>query len=183
MTAKADGSIRSCAPERDERKWSTSVATRCTQGSTGKLAYVKLEGHPSRQDGRRRTRDNQGSPTCARGGSQRNTRRTRPELHASTLPLEALKVVLSEIATGKCGGKVVALVDLRRACAPARRRVIVELPPEDYQAGVEHMCGLLQYSLYGTRDAAQNWEEELTSTPSDLKLTRVGRIVFRAHQG
>ena len=34
------------------------------------------------------------------------------------------------------------------------------------------MCGLLQYSLYGTRDAAQNWEEELTSTLSDLKLTR-----------
>ena len=34
------------------------------------------------------------------------------------------------------------------------------------------MCGLLHYSLYGTRDAAQNWEEELASTLSDLKLTR-----------
>ena len=34
----------------------------------------------------------------------------RPELYASTPPLEALKVVLSEIATGKRGGKVVALV-------------------------------------------------------------------------
>ena len=34
------------------------------------------------------------------------------------------------------------------------------------------MCGLLQYSLYGTRDAAQNWEEELASTLSDVKLTR-----------
>ena len=22
-----------------------------------------------------------------------------------------------------------------------------------------HMCGMLQYSVYGTRDAAQNWEE------------------------
>ena len=33
------------------------------------------------------------------------------------------------------------------------------------------MCGLLQYSLYGTRDVAQNWEEELASTLSDLKLT------------
>ena len=50
----------------------------------------------------------------------------RPELRvASTPPLEALKVVLSEIATGKRGGKVVALVDVRRAYfyAPARRRV------------------------------------------------------------
>ena len=34
------------------------------------------------------------------------------------------------------------------------------------------MCGLLRYSLYGTRDAAQNWEEELASTLSNLKLTR-----------
>ena len=82
----------------------------------------------------------------------------RPELHASTPPLEALKVVLSEIATGKHGGTVVALVDVRRACfhALARRRVFVELPPEDYQAGDEHMCVLLRYSLYGTRDAAHN---------------------------
>ena len=47
----------------------------------------------------------------------------RAELYASTPPLEALKVVLSEIATGERGGKVVALVDVRRAyfCAPARR--------------------------------------------------------------
>ena len=98
----------------------------------------------------------------------------RPELYASTPPLEALKIVLSEIATGKRGGRVVALVDVRRAhfYAPARRRVFVELPPEDYQPGDEHVCGLLQYSLYGTRDAAQSWEEELASTLSDLKLTR-----------
>ena len=36
----------------------------------------------------------------------------------------------------------------------------------------EHMCGLLQYSLYGARDAAQNCEEELPPTLSHLKLTR-----------
>ena len=84
----------------------------------------------------------------------------RPELYASIPPLEALKVVLLEIATGKRGGKVVAVVDVRRAYfyAPTRRRVFVELPPEDYQPGDEHMCGL-QYSLHGTHDAA-------------LKLTR-----------
>ena len=34
------------------------------------------------------------------------------------------------------------------------------------------MCGLLRYVLYGTRDAAQNWEEELAATLSKLKLTR-----------
>ena len=37
----------------------------------------------------------------------------RPELHAPTRPLEALKVVLSEIATCTRRGKVVALVDVR----------------------------------------------------------------------
>ena len=56
--------------------------------------------------------------------------------------------------------------------APARRKVFVELPPEDYQPGDEHMCGLLRYSLYGTRDATQNWEEELASTLGDLGLMR-----------
>ena len=76
-----------------------------------------------------------------------------PELHASTPPLEALKVVLSEVATGKRDGKVLALVGVRKAYfyAPARRRVFVELLLEDYQAGGEHMCGLLQKSLYGAR--------------------------------
>ena len=98
----------------------------------------------------------------------------RPELYASTPPLVALKVVLSEVATGKRGGKVVALVDVRSAhfYAPSRRRVFVELPPDDCQAGDEHMCGLLQYGLHGNRNAAQNWEEEFASTLSDLKLTR-----------
>ena len=40
----------------------------------GKCAYARRRRHPSRQDGRRLTRDNQGNPTCARGWSRRNTR-------------------------------------------------------------------------------------------------------------
>ena len=78
-----------------------------------------------------------------------------------------------------------ALVDVRRAYfhAPARRRVFVELPPKDHQPADEHVCGLLKYSLYGTRDAAQNWEEELMSTLSDLMLTRgvACPCVWRGH--
>ena len=109
----------------------------------------------------------------------------RPELCASTPPLEALKVVLSEIATGKRGGKVVALVDVRMAYfyAPARRQVFVELPPEDCQPVDEHMCELLRYSLYGTSDDAQHLEEELASTLSSLKLTRRSACpcVWRGH--
>ena len=69
---------------------------------------------------------------------------------------------------------MVALVEVRRVYfyGPSRRRVFVGLPPEDYLAGDEHMCGLLQHSLYGTRDAAQNGEEELATKLSFLKLTR-----------
>ena len=45
------------------------------------------------------------------------------------------------------------------------------------------MYRLLQCSLYGTRDAAQNWEEEPASTLSDLKLTRgvACPCVWRGH--
>ena len=34
------------------------------------------------------------------------------------------------------------------------------------------MYGLLRHVLYGTRDAAQRWEEELAATLSKLKLSR-----------
>ena len=95
----------------------------------------------------------------ARWVAKEHKTHARPELHASKQPLEALKIVLSEIATGKGEGKVVALVDVRRAYfyAWAQRTVFVELPLEDNRPGGEHMFGLLQYSC--TRDAAQNWKE------------------------
>ena len=95
----------------------------------------------------------------------------RSELYAATPALEALMVVPWEVATGKRGGKVVARVDVRRAYfhAPARRRVFVELPKITRQ--VANTCAICcKYSLYGTRDAAQNLEE--ASTLSDLNLTR-----------
>ena len=84
--------------------------------------------------------------------------------------------MLSEIATGTRKGKVAALVELRRVYfdSPARRRVFVELPPEGYQPGDEHMCGMLRHSLYGTHEVAQNCEEELIR----LKLTRGSACSF-----
>eukprot|EP00972_Heterocapsa_arctica_P070641 10435662-Heterocapsa_arctica.AAC.1 len=55
-------------------------------------------------------------------------------------------------------------IDIRRAYfnAPARRPVYMEIPPEDWEEGDENKCAKLRSSLYGTRDAARNWEEELT---------------------
>ena len=48
----------------------------------------------------------------------------------------------------------------------------MELPIEDYQPGDEDKCGLLQQSLYGTRDAAANWERELSGFLYTLGFTQ-----------
>ena len=79
-------------------------------------------------------------------------------------------MALSRAATGAGPRTTVAVVDVRRAYfyAPTKREVFVELPPEDWQAGDEEMCGLLRVSLYGTRDAAQNWEEGFARTLEEL---------------
>ena len=47
--------------------------------------------------------------------------------------------------------------------APARRSVCIEIPKEDLtEADKRHdKVGHLQMSLYGTRDAAMNWQEEV----------------------
>ena len=42
--------------------------------------------------------------------------------------------------------------------APAVREVFVEIVSEDFDEGDEGMCGKLNLSMYGTRDAASNWE-------------------------
>ena len=147
MTTMAGGLTRSCAPRQDVKKWSTSVkCLRETEKAPIKTGWAETDkGQPGKPNVR------------ARWIAKEYKTHARPVLHAPTPPLEALKVVLSEIATGTRGGKVVALVDVRRAYfhAPARRRVFVELPPQDCQPSDEHVCGLLQYRLYATRDAAQ----------------------------
>ena len=44
--------------------------------------------------------------------------------------------------------------------AKAEGEVYVQLAPEDIMPGEEGMCVKLRYSMYGTRDAAQNWYRE-----------------------
>ena len=86
-----------------------------------------------------------------------------PELFAPTSPLEGVKLVISKAASTGSSDTVLLIVDVWRAYfyAPAKRRVYIELPEEDYQHGDEEKCGKLNVSLYGTRDAASNWEAEL----------------------
>ena len=61
--------------------------------------------------------------------------------------------------------------DIRKAFfhADARREVYIELPMEDQEEG---KCGKLRKSLYGTRDAAQNWMEAYIKAMEDMGLTR-----------
>ena len=89
----------------------------------------------------------------------------RPDLYAATPPLEALKTILALAAKGKKGTGIM-VNDVKRAYfyAPATREIYVELCEEDREPGDEEMCGILNYSMYGTRDAAQNWQIEFTST-------------------
>ena len=39
----------------------------------------------------------------------------------------------------------------------------VRLPPEDTLPGEEQLCGKLNFSMYGTRRAATNWQTHYTT--------------------
>ena len=85
------------------------------------------------------------------------------ELYAATPPLEAVKMIISHAASGGTN-RALMVIAIRRAYfnAPTRRPVFVDIPPADWEVGDEGKCAKLNVSLYGTRDAARNWEEELT---------------------
>ena len=44
--------------------------------------------------------------------------------------------------------------------AKVKRDVYVDIPEEDREPGDEQQCAKLEYSMYGTRDAAINWHNE-----------------------
>ena len=83
----------------------------------------------------------------------------REDLFAATPPLEAKKALFSLWAS--VPGMCLDFGDVVRAYfhARARRRVYVDLPEEDFEEG---KCGRLVKAMYGTRDAAPNWEMEYT---------------------
>ena len=83
---------------------------------------------------------------------------------AATPPLEVMKMILSSVATGNNGERLM-IADVRRAYFHAKPKWLtyVKLPAEDILPGEEGMCGRLNYSMYGTRDAAMNWAEEYST--------------------
>ena len=102
----------------------------------------------------------------------------RLDLFAATPPLETLKLLLSMCAKGQQERNPLrlAVIDIKRAYfyAPATRPVFIEIPKEDRRPGDEGKIARLNLSLYGTRDAAQNWTAEYTKFLQSLGF-RVGK--------
>ena len=85
-------------------------------------------------------------------------------LYAATPPLEALRMISSHAATVRgTGYREMMINDVSRAYfyAPATRSLFIELPDEDLEAGQDEV-GRLNVCLYGTRDAAKEWQQTLS---------------------
>ena len=96
-------------------------------------------------------------------------RMKRDDLFAATPPLESLRMIVSKCAanqhyTEESDRYIIMYNDVKRAYfhAPAKRPVYIKIPAEDFEAGDEDMVGVLNLSLYGTRDAAMNWAAKYT---------------------
>ena len=87
----------------------------------------------------------------------------RPDLYAGTLPLEALKIIISIAANHKETFSFIH-IDVSRAYfhAEAQRHVCADTITCGGQnlAPVLENMGLLKKSMYGPRDAASNWERD-----------------------
>ena len=101
-------------------------------------------------------------------------------LFGGTPPLEALRYLIHEAATVRSdeemGSKVLMVNDVARAFfeAPAVRNICVEVPKED-QGDLDSRhdrVGHLRMSLYGTRDAAMNWQKEVAREMQKLGFRR-----------
>ena len=97
----------------------------------------------------------------------------REDLFAAIPPLEALKLIL-QIAASSNKREIIMINHVSRAFfhAKATRDVYVRLLAEDLQPGEEELCGRLRCSMYGTRDAAQNWQSEYSQRLIDNGFTR-----------
>ena len=124
-------------------------------------------------------------------------RDSRQDLFAATPPLMSMRMLLSECASNQDKDHCLLFLDISRAYfnAKATRNLFIKIPPEDYEPGDEHKVGILMKSLYGTRDAAQNWENEYSSflaglgftqglaSPCQFSMLRHGRKILVAVHG
>ena len=90
------------------------------------------------------------------------------ELFAGTPPLSAVKMAIHHAAQAGRGRKLMSL-DVKCAFlyGVARRKIYIELPTGDPRHGSEYV-GVLNKSLYGTRDAPLIWADEVRQTLVEL---------------
>jgi hypothetical protein len=86
-------------------------------------------------------------------------------IFAGTPPLEAMRALLA-VAASEDPRKSkdpfrIKVLDISRAhfCAPSVRRVLIRLPHEDPRSHEKRTCGILRKTMYGTLDAAREWEK------------------------
>ena len=93
---------------------------------------------------------------------------------ASTPPLEALPLIISDAATrDQEEDKIIMVSDVWRGRffeAPERRTICAELLEEETHEGDD--VGLLLQSLYGTSDASANFQEEVRKVLSKAGFKR-----------
>ena len=108
--------------------------------------------------------------------------RDRPDLYAGTIPLEALKAVVS-IAASHCPDFPLMHIDVSRAHfhAKAQRPVLVKLLVEDCPGKDKGKIGLLKKSMYGTRGTASNWGRDWQGHLENwgYEAERISRNLFR----
>ena len=95
-----------------------------------------------------------------------------PDLFAAIPPVELLRLLISKAAEVKQNN--ILYVDVSRAYFYARseRPTYIKLLAEDPRSSELVLCGKLLFSMYGTRDAAQNWCEEYSSAVAKAVYAR-----------
>ncbi len=90
----------------------------------------------------------------------------REDLFAGTPPLFASRLVVSTTASRRQRGWSLMALDIGCAFlyAKATRELYIELPDADPLARDGRHVGRLLKALYGTRDAPQRWQQELSET-------------------
>ena len=90
----------------------------------------------------------------------------RQDLFSPTPHLEVLKLLIAYCVKNQRADKPnrIGVIDVSRAYfyAKCKRALKIQIPDEDWEPGDEGRVGELQLSLFGTRDAAQNWAETNT---------------------
>ena len=105
-------------------------------------------------------------------------------LFSNMPPLEAVKILCSELATRKTSKKGrdlrMALYDISRAhfYGEAQREIYVTLPPGDEQEG---FCAILKKTMYGTQDASHVWQQDYSNhlIKNSFKQGQAWTSVFR----